>query len=440
MTAEIAIMNKEAVALAADSAVTALREKGQKVFPSANKLFCLSKYQPVGIMIYGSASLMGIPWETIIRMYRKELGDRRFSHLELYGSNFITFLEKSRSLFPASEQQRYVRESVEGYFLYRIKNEIQRDVQKKIAEKGSVSANEVKKIASGVIKGHFDILNSTKNIPSIPVSHIRALLKKYRGIFASLRREQFEKLPMTSRAISQLNKIAAFLFAKDFFAPDSSGVVVAGFGLNDIFPSLRCYYVEGIAAGRLKYKANDQASTDINFSTTAAIIPFAQSEMVATFIEGVDPLYRKNIEAWLAEIFANYPDLIAENLNIKKRAQINKIKNATTQLLQDYRKKMEDYRNKRHVIPVINIVSILPKDELAAMAESLVNLTSFKRRVSEDVESVGGPIDVALISKGDGFIWISRKRYFNMDLNPRFFAKYFREVAHAQRRADREEN
>ena len=34
------------------------------------------------------------------------------------------------------------------------------------------------------------------------------------------------------------------------------------------------------------------------------------------------------------------------------------------------------------------------------MAESLVNLTSFKRRVTMDAETVGGPIDVAVISKG----------------------------------------
>lgn len=38
MTAEIAIMNKEAIALAADSAVTMEQEMGRKTFTSANKL------------------------------------------------------------------------------------------------------------------------------------------------------------------------------------------------------------------------------------------------------------------------------------------------------------------------------------------------------------------------------------------------------------------
>ena len=74
----------------------------------------------------------------------------------------------------------------------------------------------------------------------------------------------------------------------------------------------------------------------------------------------------------------------------------------------------------------MSIVDFLPKDELAAMAESLVNLTSFRRHVSLDSETVGGPIDVAVISKGDGFIWIKRKHYFKPELNQNFVRNYYR--------------
>ena len=51
LTAEIIIMNKTAVALAADSAVT-IGVEGKKTYNTVNKLFTLSKYHPVGIMIY----------------------------------------------------------------------------------------------------------------------------------------------------------------------------------------------------------------------------------------------------------------------------------------------------------------------------------------------------------------------------------------------------
>jgi len=76
MTAEIAIMNKNAIALATDSAVTMSGSANQKIFTSANKLFALSKYHPVGIMIYGNAIFMEVPWETIIKIYRNNLKKR----------------------------------------------------------------------------------------------------------------------------------------------------------------------------------------------------------------------------------------------------------------------------------------------------------------------------------------------------------------------------
>ena len=78
----------------------------------------------------------------------------------------------------------------------------------------------------------------------------------------------------------------------------------------------------------------------------------------------------------------------------------------------------QEYKDINFVEPIISVVAILPKDELALMAESLVNLTMFKQKMSIGTETVGGPIDVAVVSKGDGFVWIKRKYYFDMKLNP----------------------
>lgn len=62
----------------------------------------------------------------------------------------------------------------------------------------------------------------------------------------------------------------------------------------------------------------------------------------------------------------------------------------------------------------------MPKPEMANMAEALVNLTSIKRRVSKGMETVGGPIDVAVISRTEGFVWVKRKHYFPPELNLRY--------------------
>src|SRR3984893_609795 len=56
--------------------------------------------------------------------------------------------------------------------------------------------------------------------------------------------------------------------------------------------------------------------------------------------------------------------------------------------------------------PFMRAVATLPRQDLAKMAEVLVNLTAFlmQMRMSK-AEPVTLPVDVAILSKGDGIIW-----------------------------------
>jgi hypothetical protein len=116
MTAEIAIMNKQGIALAADSAVTMGPQGSQKIFPTADKIFSLSKYHPVGIMVYGNAAFMGVPWETVVKIYRSQLGERCFSSLRLYAENFLSFLSRESTISNDAFQEQYVAMSIMSYF------------------------------------------------------------------------------------------------------------------------------------------------------------------------------------------------------------------------------------------------------------------------------------------------------------------------------------
>lgn len=106
MTAEIAILNKSAVALAADSAVTIQVGSGQKIYNTVNKLFTLSKYQPVGIMVYGNGEFMGVPWESIIKAHRRELAKTEHGTLREYVDGFIAWLSAAKLLFPETLQTK----------------------------------------------------------------------------------------------------------------------------------------------------------------------------------------------------------------------------------------------------------------------------------------------------------------------------------------------
>ncbi|MCK4448915.1 MAG: hypothetical protein KAW56_17760 [Candidatus Marinimicrobia bacterium] len=427
MTAEIAIMNKEAIVLATDSAVTMGHERRQKVFTSANKLFALSKYYPVGIMVYGSASFMGIPWESIVKIYRNKSGKQKSDTLKEYTDKFIAFLDNGNTLFPDTEQEKYLSQSTFSYFGL-IRKEIEKKVKSIIEKEGKITNGQVKQVASDAIINHFDKLKKAKMLPSIPKNHIENIINKYSNIIDKIRKQVFEKLSVSPSLVNKLRNIGASLFLKDIFQINISGVVIAGFGEKDTFPSLKSFDIEGIVDNRLKYK--EGLSGEINFENTATIIPFAQREMVATFMEGIDPNLQRYMEYNLIQIFEEYPEIIVESIekfdDKEKQALLKKLKQVSNKIFGDYKKNMTIYRRTNYADPIVEVVAGLPKNELATMAETLVSLTLFKRRVTPEAETAAGPIDVAVISKGDGFIWVKRKHYFKSELNPQFFSNYYR--------------
>ena len=57
------------------------------------------------------------------------------------------------------------------------------------------------------------------------------------------------------------------------------------------------------------------------------------------------------------------------------------------------------------------IVGILNKR--AGMAESLIAVTNLQRHITSSEESVGGPVDVAVITRSEGFVWMKHKNWFD---------------------------
>ena len=84
---------------------------------------------------------------------------------------------------------------------------------------------------------------------------------------------------------------------------------------------------------------------------------------------------------------------------------------------------MNDYIQENYIDKLMDTVSYLMKEDLADMAESLVRMTCLKRHFTTDEETVGGPVDVAVATRGDGFVWIKRKHYFSPDINHHYFER-----------------
>lgn len=429
MTAEALVMNRLGVGIAADSAVTI----GQKILTSADKLFQLSSEAPVGIMIYGSGSIAAVPWEIVIKTFRKEFALTTLGTLAEYAEHFLKFLSNSDGLFPENIQIQHLIFLVDELcdrFSTQIKQEIFAMVQKGVG----LSLEIIPQIAEDLAKKNAEIAINKKKCNKLDRDTPKFMIEEYGKLIADRINLKLPNLAM-SNVVAPLKDYIVHSICNAPEEVDSSllnsGIVITGFGESEFYPTyihVRIITVlkKRLFCDELERKTIITAGENIMNSCVSA---FAQKEMVQTFMYGVAPdvarIYAKAVGSVITNLSAAIIQRVrAVDSNLADQIGTT-IGDEISGILDRFTEEIGDVSN-AHAVEIHLGVRSLPKDELGAMAEALVNLTKFRRRVSYQQETVGGPIDVAVITKGDGFVWIKRKHYFPPELNPRVLGKLSR--------------
>ena len=426
MTAEVGVLNRLGVAMAADSAVSIGRE-ANKIWTSAEKLFHLSHSAPVGIMVYGNANFVGIPWEIIVKEFRSELSDTRFDRVVQYAEFFFRFLRRNRMLFPLDVRNQVVSELVTSLFEH-LRGRVEEKLTREAEERDGLDKDDIGPIVDKFVSAHLKFIRRCPRIKGIGKKTIEEIRRRYSPKIRRARTEVFGKLPISAATSRKIASVALEMLSRHYLGPSQSGVVIAGFGEREALPSLYGYEVEEMVANHpRRVLTEDHRITPKN---GAAIIPFAQQDIVLTFLRGIDGDLATHMRESTTSIFNGVISSILDEIGNVDKTLKNSLDAAVRPEGQRVLKNLFQEWDRQTVFhwgPIVEIVSSLPKDELAAMAEALVNLTKFRRRITPERETVGGPIDVAVITKGDGFVWIKRKHYFDPGLNPRVLARYTRE-------------
>lgn len=393
MTAEIAILNSKAVALAADSAVTI--NYGEKVYHSVDKLFELSHHHPVGIMFYGRDNFLGIPWETIIKMYREQLQNKSFHTVEQYAENFFLFLQDVKFDVTKDEKREmlFILEAlhIEIAVIYKQFSEIKHET---ISEGNELLPHDAKiKQFNTQIERY--LINRIENLPNNYVANFSDedyyfLLETYSAYIEKIIQENFSKDMFKESWFKTIKAIVCLTLLKKF-NKYKSGIVFAGFGEKEWLPSVVAYEVEGKINGKIKYRLIKEKTRSINEQVNASIIPFAQVDMVDAFITGIDnkleTFYLSEIERFITNVSREAIKFLTNQFKEKEKFERieNKLFNELAKMYRIFNETITSFKEKQYIDPIIYSVQVLPKMELAEMAETLVNLTSFKRKVSSTV-------------------------------------------------------
>lgn len=408
MTSEVAILNRYGIALAADSAVTIGEER---VWKSTNKIFSLGPRNDIAIMMYGSGDFSGYPWEVVIKSFKRANAKHDFRTVEDCKLQFLEFLRDSRWVNPL--QSQLCATSIFVKELSDLKDEATQD-----------SATEFRKSTVSFLNEWTEI---AKSYP-LCVDNLseKQFLNRFSKNIEKIRSEMFEQ-HFPKYLIKKINSYLYQYFIRSKCTTGyESGIVICGYGVAQNYPALSEIVVDGRCDDWLR--AWDVRSPDLNSDPmqSAQIIPFAQRDMASLFMEGLSPTYLayffKLIQEILAKKSRDSIDLFQGTAEEKTVEQA--IQNRTDkEILKRINKDFKDLRDNKFIQPLMSNVQSLPREEMAAMAESLVELTSLRRKFDSIVQTVAGPVDVAFISKTDGFIWMKRKHYFAKELNNEFFER-----------------
>ena len=429
MTAEIAVLNKLAVTLAADSAVTIPNPDGAKVYNSADKIFEATVFDPIGVMVYNSPELCGVPIETIVKMFRDrhcpghfptvfEFAKAFLEHIERLDTPPLTVRATVWSLI--SSETLAIREALRGLredFFKGATTEKYPSVDALVAD---LEAHLLEQIAARI-----DRLKAMPTPAWAEGLSAKEVLEEHAEAIADYVEAVFDGDDLQPNRKDKIVELLAWSLLKEFQREALTGLVFAGFGQDEIFPSLISFEVYGTIAGKLKFDSKVKFDVDRSLVPDAAAFPFAQKEMVDRFMYGLDSEFLDLCTAYFTGALGSLKaHLESDDAGLDQAAK-DALAPALDSILAEFSTQIVPEHLRVLTGQFSDMIRSMPKEELAALAESLVHITSLKRKFSQGAESVGGPIDVAVITRAEGFVWVKRKHYFDAALNPRYFHRQY---------------
>ncbi len=409
MSAGICIMNKEAIALAADSAATigeraAIRNSAQKLFP-------LSK--SVAVICYGCTEFMTVPVEIILRMYAKSLGDRTFPRLEDYVEDLLRYLSKNGELLQFKQnEENYVRDIADRQ-LRILDNRYREALQEETARLNrELQSEEVKALGLRICEERFQ--DFSERYEKVKGLDFGEYLEKEKE-FSSCVREYVQEgqktdesfLWMDAETVEQLIPFLRDTLDTNFRGYYPVGVCVAGYGEQDIYPRLQHFTMDGWVNGSLRCEIENEKT--INEDRRSWIETMAQDDVMDTIFLGMDTNLLPSLENTIRE---KTEECIAGiNKRVLSAEKRNKILNALESLPDMVLEELWSVRRSEYWLPFLRATVTLGPQDMAAFAESMINLTSMRRNIilDDNTGTVGGPVDIAIVTKCDGFRWVKNK-------------------------------
>jgi len=411
MTAIVGILNKRAVAIAADSASKICYFDGSnddKVIYSAQKIFRICEPEPVAMMTYGIANFMTTPIDVAVSIYNRERGGRSFGKISEYCDDFLDFL-RTYPLFSEPEARKYAfLDEAKTFYVQGQK------IATKIAKMRSLrDGKSWENVYVEQMSSYFEF-HASEKCPNVELEAFKdysydRFIEETGEWLETFFKETKEKDPL-SEGIEDVFKKAFYRMVKAKTNTWSTGLVFAGYGKNDVFPSIHSVEVNGILDGKLRYSVTNHI--EISVENVSEIASYAQDDVISTMVKGISSVIKDRIAFSLKFMFNGLKDkCIAQLKDAGAGDDMIKVINDidTMDFGDEKAKEIDEIAEETYTKDILSAISAFGIKDMTEMAESLISITNLQRHFSNAEESVGGPVEVAVISLDKGFRWVKHR-------------------------------
>ena len=309
MTTEIAVLNRLGVALATDSAVTVSNSETSKVFNSADKLFELTCEYPVGVMINGNMDCVGIPREILIKDFRGVEGNKPRNSVTEWADELLAFAQ-SIVTSSAESQDHFLTRTALIEIEYS-KNEILRQLWPEMTPAGA------RKLINGICQQRTDDLRLVGISDAHKDMDLHALASKKRQLLSRLIIEGFDPITLDQSDIDAI--IIQIITASVAMSSDDllTGVIVAGYGSDDRYPSVSSFEVAGLAFGKLKCSKTKPRAV-VSADKRGHAVSFAQNDVIERLLGGADPRFTDKVAEFISQLLETVSGTLS-SIGTKKR-------------------------------------------------------------------------------------------------------------------------
>lgn len=425
MTTQVVLMNGLGIALASDSAVTA----GGKVLNTSEKIFELPHPHKAAILTSGRARFMGMPWEVLLSAWSETL-DKPLQSMPDYMESLFAFL---RATVPNSGEldekevdylestwwgdtnvygllQKALREHIlplyEGILeesdLEKFRsNEWDAEFRQSMTEK--LTEDAVSALLEA-LRTHGENRKAFVACPDVSEAQARIWLDKYwksRGEDQSWPNvlNDWPEIPGIYEVIVSLH--ALYIVHADY--EGESSVNIVGYGAADMFPSWFGTFLHGAVRGTLLKRFEEQV--------TPAAYPrdlfFGQADAISALTGRGDRLLT-NVAV---ETQRNQLSEILEQLGGIEHESLLQTKEYIKQSLdnESIRERMLNEGQEKRRDPFRKAIGMSPILDLAEFSAQLVGVQAAYAAMTQENPSVGGFVDVGIITHRRGFEWIRHK-------------------------------